>query len=483
MHGVILLRLIELIFKWIELKTPQKIKSKKKTTILPESTIRSFTADSAYSTVFDALILLVLISLSGVLLMPYMQAEKQYNAAYDVSSSDLNSHVLESLLSCKLEDFEYENSPIFALNMSVPENSVVEDPSRVLFQKEQKHKTFADLVTEYLALALTLPDPQSVSSLNQNMSSGLNLNSNNSTDKYRDFDSSNNNNKNKNNYSYALNPFAADYVSEYSKIISAYINQKGAGRFSYRFEAYWQPVEAFPMKSELIIGDEPPAYAFRQSTKLSMPSYVNTPSKEPLLACVNDSMLETTSLASSDKKAARILGQAFDDCLDAAAEKGSEELIGLLFTQDYAGSVLEEGTEESFYTLLYGVSDNSDQRGSASLQKEFDTYFTDRLQSGVPLNTDISSENVKGQEIKAAEEGKDNSLVLREELRIYFKEEIKKELETEFSDDIDRTISSIIKAKNLSEARTLRDACIDSIYKEINPGGARIVLSIWDSHS
>lgn len=479
---ILLLRLIELVFKWIKLKTPQEVKGKKKTTILSESTIRSFTVDSAYSTVFDALILLVLISLSGVLLMPYMQAKKQCTAASYVSSSDLNSHVLESLLSCKLEDFEYENSPLSALNISVPENSVVEDPSRVLFGKEQKHKTFADLVTEYLALVLTLPDPQSVSSLNQNMSSGLNLNSNNGTDKNRDFDSSNNNN-NKNNYSYALNPFAADYASEYSKVISAYINQKVAGRFSYRFEAYWQPVEAFPMKSQLIIGDEPPAYAVRQSTKLSMPLYVDTPSKEPLLACVNDSVLETVFLASSDEKAARILGRAFDDCLDAAAEKGSEELIGLLFTQDYAGSVLEEGTEESFYTLLYGVSDNSDQRGSASLQKEFDTYFTNRLQSGMPLNTDISSENVKGQEIKAAEEGKDNSLVLREELRIYFKEEIKKELETEFSDDIDRTVSSILKAKSSSEARTLRDACIDSIYKEINPGGARIVLRIWDSHS
>ena len=63
------------------------------------------------------------------------------------------------------------------------------------------------------------------------------------------------------------------------------------------------------------------------------------------------------------------------------------------------------------------------------------------------------------------------------------KEEIRKELETELSDDIDRTISSILKAKNPSEARALRDACVDSIYKEINPGGARIVLSIWDSHS
>ena len=108
---------------------------------------------SGYSTVFDALFLLVLISLAGVLLMPSMQAEKQYSAAGYVTSSEMDTYVLESLLSCKLEDFEYEISPLSALNISTPENSVVENPSHTLFAKEQKHRTFADLVAEYLALS------------------------------------------------------------------------------------------------------------------------------------------------------------------------------------------------------------------------------------------------------------------------------------------------------------------------------------------
>ena len=58
-----------------------------------------------YSTVFNSLFLLVLISLAGVLLMPSMQTEKQYSAAGYVTSSELDTYVLESLLSCKLEDF------------------------------------------------------------------------------------------------------------------------------------------------------------------------------------------------------------------------------------------------------------------------------------------------------------------------------------------------------------------------------------------
>ncbi len=96
----------------------------------------------------------MLISLAGVLLMPSMQAEKQYTAAGYVTSSELDIYLLESLLSCKLEDFEYEISPLSAVNISIPENSVVENPSHTLFGKEQKHRTFADLIAEYLALSL-----------------------------------------------------------------------------------------------------------------------------------------------------------------------------------------------------------------------------------------------------------------------------------------------------------------------------------------
>ena len=126
-------------------KTPGAIR-KKKDTLIAEY--------SDYSTVFDALFLLVLVSLAGVLLMPSLQAEKQYVAAGYVTSSELDTYVLESLLSCKLDDFEYEITPLSALNISMPENSVVKNTSHTLFEKEQKHRTFADMIAEYLALFL-----------------------------------------------------------------------------------------------------------------------------------------------------------------------------------------------------------------------------------------------------------------------------------------------------------------------------------------
>ena len=384
---------------------------------------------SAYSTVFDALFLLVLISLSGVLLMPSLQADEQYIAAGYVTSSELDSYLLESFLSCKLEDFEYEISPLSALNISVPENSVVESPAHTLFGKEQKHRTFADLTAEYLAISLTLSN---------------------------------------NGPTVSLNPLAEDYSDQASETIAAYLDRKVAGRFSYRFEAYWHPVEAFPLESELIIGEEPPADAIRQSTKLSMPLYASAPSKDALLACVNDSVLEA-SLNASEEEASTALFQAFNASLDAAALEGEETAIELLFPSDYLGSVFGEEADESFETLLYGVSENTGEENSPSTEDEFNAYLSDLLETGFTLNSETYSENESTTELS----------LLEALLADHIKEEIKAELEAEFSGEINETVYAILEAEDLSEAQALRDTEIKSIYRQINPGGARIVLYLW----
>jgi hypothetical protein len=386
---------------------------------------------SGYFTVFDALFLLVLISLAGIVLMPSMQAEKQYYAAGYITSSELDDYLLESLLSCKLEDFEYEISPLEALNISTPENSVVKNSSHTLFGKEQKHRTFADLIAEYLALSLSISNNDSL---------------------------------------VFLNPLAADYSSRNVEAISAYMDQKAAERFSYRFEAYWCPLEVFPVQSKLIIGEEPPVNAIRQSTKLSMPLYASPPSKTALLASVNDSVLEA-SLNSSDEEASKALFQAFNASLDAAALEGAKVLTGLLFPSDYFGSGFEEDTGESFQTLLYGVSENPVKRKSG--EEAFAAYFSDLLEAGFPVDSGTFPENASTADFS----------LLEGMMTEYIESEIRSKLEAEFSGEINETVSSILEAENLSEAQTLRDVHIESVYRQINPGSARIVLSFWNSDS
>lgn len=393
---------------------------------------------SGYSTVFDALFLLILVSLAGVLLMPSLQAEKQYAAAGYVTSSELDTYMLESLLACKLDDFEYEISPLSVTNTSIPENSIVKNPSQTLFEKEQKHRTFADLTAEYLALSLKISNNGSNGDLSNNSPA-------------------------------LLNPLAADYTVKDSKFISDYLNKKAAGRFAYQFEAYWRPIQAFPMESRLIIGKEPPSNAARQSVKLSMPLYAGTPSRTSLLACVNDSVLEA-ALNSSNAEVSRNLSHAFNTSLDIAAQEGAEVIVGLLFPTDYTGFAAESDTDESFHTLLYGVSENPGVNNSSSMENMFNTYFTETLISGFQLDSGAFHENASTADFN----------LLKEQLTLHVKNEIRTDLESKYSGEINTTVHSIHGSENLSEAQTLRDSFIESVYRQINPGGARIVLSLWN---
>lgn len=395
---------------------------------------------SGYSTVFDALFLLILVSLAGVLLMPSLQADKQYTAAGYVTSSELDTYMLETLLACKLDDFKYEISPLSVINTSIPENSIVKNPSQTLFGKEQKHRTFADLTAEYLALSLKISNNGSNSSSNNSNSSPV-----------------------------LLNSLAANYAFKDSEFISDYLNKKAAGRFFYRFEAYWHPIEAFPMDSKLIIGKEPPSNAFRQSVKLSMPLFTGTPSRTSLLSCVNDSVLET-ALNSSDEEASQNLSRAFNTSLDAAAQEGAQVVVGLLFPTDYTGFAAGSDTDESFYTLLYGVSENPDANNSSSMENMFNTYFSETLVSGFQLDSGAYHENASTVDLN----------LLKEQLRLHVKNEIRTELESKYSGEINTTVHSIHETENLSEAQALRDSFIESVYRQINPGGARIVLSLWN---
>ena len=404
---------------------------------------------SGYSTVFDALFLLILISLAGVLLMPSLQAEKQYTAAGYVTSSELDTYMLESLLTCKLDDFKYEISPLSALNISIPESSVVKNPSQTLFWKEQKHRTFADLTAEYLALSLKISNNGSNNGSNKSLNKGSNSDPSNSSP-------------------ILLNPLAADYAAKDSEFISAYLNQKAAGRFSYRFEAYWRPIEAFPMESRLIIGNEPPSNAIRQSVKLSMPLYASAPSRDALLACVNDSVLEA-ALNSSDGEASKALFEAFNDSIDVASQEGAQVVVGLLFPSNYFGSTFGSETEESFQTLLYGVSENPYAENSSSAEKMFNTYFSNLLASGFQLDSGTYPENLSTDDLS----------LLKEQMALQIKNEIKTELESKYSGEINETVCSICKTKDFSETQSLRDSFIESVYRSINPGGARIVLSLW----
>jgi hypothetical protein len=103
----------------------------------------------------------------------------------------------------------------------------------------------------------------------------------------------------------------------------------------------------------------------------------------------------------------------------------------------------------------------------------FNAYFSDTLASGFRLDSKMYPGNSSTVDLS----------FLKDQLAGHIKDEIRKELESKFSGEINRTVYSIRETQNLSEAQAFRDSFIESIYRQINPGGARVVLSLWNPAS
>ncbi|MFA7036254.1 MAG: hypothetical protein WC183_08035, partial [Methanosarcina sp.] len=111
----------------------------------------------------------------------------------------------------------------------------------------------------------------------------------------------------------------------------------------------------------------------------------------------------------------------------------------------------------------------SDGENSSSTEEEFNAYLYDLFNTGFAPNFENFSENISTAELSQLE------VLLVDHIRA----DIRTELEAEFSGEINETVYAVAKVKDLSEARVLRDSQIDAIYRQINPGGARIVLYLW----
>jgi hypothetical protein len=107
------------------------------------------------------------------------------------------------------------------------------------------------------------------------------------------------------------------------------------------------------------------------------------------------------------------------------------------------------------------------------VEKMFDAYFSDLLASDFQLDSENYPDNTSTADLS----------LLKEQLTLHVKNEIRTELESKYSGEINNTVYSIRKAKNLSEPQAIRNSFTESVYRQINPGGARIVLSLWNPTS
>lgn len=384
--------------------------------------------EKAFSTTLDSIFFLILISISAVILMPTLMEEEQYRSAGYVSAQEMDTHLLGSIMSTRADEFKYTFKPteIAGLNVTLPEGSMLENAEKTLYGREQKHRTFADIVAEDLILGITLE--------------------NNGSTVY-------------------LNPMAKTHPVSTEDSMKEFLDAMIGERYKYRFEAHWYLVSGYGIGSEIQIGDKNPVNSFRQRAKVSLPmSY--SPSRKEFFDSMNNSfLLDAASSADPSKE----LHEGYNQSIETASLEAAEAITAIIFPADYLESLNTTVNLDSEQLSLIASPDSMDISNPELVIALHSINYTANEVFGLNKTISVESESMSLNLIDEV----NNDLIDSNKYMIsaYLKEDM--------SDEIDNTVSNIMNATDNGTRIALHEEQMESIYGRINQGGADIILFLW----
>jgi hypothetical protein len=381
--------------------------------------------ETAFSSTLDAIFFLVLISISAVILLPNIAAEDQYQTAGYISTQEMDTHLLNSILSSKLDTFKYTLKPaeLAGYNLSIPNSSMMKNIEETLYQREQKHRTFADIIAENLVLSLEIRN------------NGTNT---------------------------PLNPMTAKHKIEAEAVMETFLEREIGGRYNYRLEARWYPVNDY-IGSEIIIGDIAPDDAIRQNTKISLPL-------EPLFSRnhIFDSMNDSTFqniLASGNPEYE--LHNGFNGSIDIASFYAAQTVTNITFPGQYMRTLTNANTGNNGEQLsLISSPEENAQNPEFLLVLKMINYTANGIYG---LNTTIPNQNISMDFVNLIE----SNIVNHNKINIA--SYIKKDMSVE----INQSIIMILNETDINNKLKIRDKQLDSICRRYDTGGADMVLFLW----
>lgn len=178
----------------------------------------------AISVMYDAVLFVVMVSLSGVVLIPALQNDIAVESSIKKHQEHTADEALNSLLVSRVDKFSYDlgGNVIHSIVGDLFEgNDIYNSLSSWLLGHEQLHKTYANLIADDLGCQFSVFTGEFDTNLKDN-----------------------------------IKGFLSDYLGD---------------RFNFKFTAIWRPVNGIKM-GELVSGDDPPEVdCYVSKTNIVMP--------------------------------------------------------------------------------------------------------------------------------------------------------------------------------------------------------------------
>jgi hypothetical protein len=385
--------------------------------------------ERGFSTSIDAILFLILVSVSAVILFPSLAADEQYRSASYSSAQDMDTRLMNTIMSSTVEEFEYTVKPaeIAGIEVNLSEDAILENAEETLFAKEQQHRTFSDLVAEGLVLGLVMEK--------------------NGTEK-------------------PLNPMTKMQSIETEKAIEEHLEMTIGQRYNYRFEAHWQPVSGYNIHSDIVVGQSAPVDAIKQNARISVPvTYIVT--RDEICQPFNESSIYA-AISSSDPD--KELHEMFNSSIDVASEGASETITEIVFPYEYLSSL--NGTEISIDSeQLACIAGPDNANYSSPIIKSALGCMNYTVKDLYGLNVELTSEE---QSINLDIVNTVHDLIKEKNTN-----QISEYILSRQSEDINQTIALMCNASDNTSRLELANTQISKIYRAANNGGADIVIMIW----
>jgi hypothetical protein len=386
---------------------------------------RSFLTDTCgFSTTFDVILFLILISICAVILLPSITANTQINSALGSKNQENSGDTLFVLLNGRLDEFEYTiaGDQMDALAGTFNKSSVYTAGKKIIAGKELKHKTFSDIAAENAA-------GQWVIYYNGTRTQ--------------------------------LNFMMTNYSNSSKNIMKNYLDTQIGDRYSYNFTVIWRPFTNVPIGGNLDIGEPVPLNAYVESAYISMPYNIGL-TRDQVEKIIDDKFdnselgnlsstldklkINETTRIDLEKEITNTINDAINDTIDGSVDLVVDETLGPML-DDARNKMIGDANN-----LLMGSSD--------FLSQELDDRINNTLDEEKSIINGTMSDKLKFNLKTTA----------KEEIQAASNEEIRS-----FTTDlVDMYVNNAISIDEV------KDRILTEVFSRININRARATLSIWE---
>jgi len=382
-----------------------------------------------FSSFFDVLLFLMLVSVSAVLVLPAMVDNIQLVALHDTNAAGHNSQVIKSLQNGRVDDFSYavagtqmDNLVNGTFGPGATDSGFYQTGKKLVAGREIEHKIFADLASESVASQFNI--------YHADRSVRLNL----LTDEYRE---------------------------NVDVQMRDYLDMQIGDRYNYNVSVVWRPFRDVPIGGETHMGPAVPDTAYVESRWISMP-YRTEFTRYHVEELIADELKD--------------IGLALGSANEVPREETEELITG------HINDAINKTVDEAVGTIVKMTIEKTIEKAQAAVNQQMDSVVPGDNPGDNPGISDIIIDEVLAELKDDPAFIEDASLELSEQITGYMQEVAREEVHAVIAGEVDVLASGITDqcVSNVDAVEEAKDEVLDYVFSRIDISRARMTLSLWD---